>query len=480
MRILSLAPFLAAVLAPRLYVLAKFFPTLIESDEAVVGLMARHILEGELPVFFWGQNHMGALEAYLTAGMFALFGSSALVLKLTVFSLFLIFLFVHLQLAEEVSQSRWSAWMATICVGISPAFLTVWSLKSRGGYMSLLLFGTISLLIAVRLLKKESNRKLKLLLLGASTGIAFWSHFAAVTYAIPIGLILVWRFRAELLRYAWLGGIGFFIGSLPVWAYNFLHPFVSASRPIGRRAAIIEDFENIFETGLPILLGGRAPWSPSDGYLPYLGVFLVLIFVGAFVWMVGGQLKARDPSVCLLLLFAFMYPLFVVGGGAGFFMLEPRYLIPLYSVAYIILFMALPRPKTSLGVLFLLISLNVYSSLTLKHDEFAIPGYTQPLGPLIEYLKSEHVRYVYAPYWIAYRLSFESNEDIIASPPPGDHIRYGPYDVAVKANRPVAYIRLHSSGNRVIEQQADFPQGYEVFEVGDFDVFLPADPNDPG
>jgi hypothetical protein len=421
---------------------------------------------------------MGTLEAYLTAGMFALFGPSALVLKITVLTLFLLFLATHFKLAEEVSESRWAAWMATISVGISPAFLTVWSLKSRGGYMSLLLFGTLSLLLVARLVKNDSHRRLTILLLGASTGVAFWSHFAAVTYAIPIGLILLWKCRATLLRYAWVGGIGFLVGSSPVWIYNFLHHFASASRPLARRTTIIEDFQNIFGTGLPILLGGRAPWSPNDGYLPYLGVFVVLVFLGAFGWMVAGQLKERNPSVCLLLLFAFMYPLFVSAGGAGFFMLEPRYLFPLYSVAYIILFMALPRPRTSFGVLFLLISLNVYGSLTLKHDEFITRGYTQPMEPLIEYLESENVRYAYAPYWIAYRLAFESNEAIICSPPPGDNIRYAPYDVAVRSNQPVSHIRLHSSGNERIEQQSDLLTNYEVVEVGDFDVFLPHDPED--
>ena len=39
------------------------------ADEGVVGLMAMHILEGrELPVFFYGQDYLGALEAYLESG----------------------------------------------------------------------------------------------------------------------------------------------------------------------------------------------------------------------------------------------------------------------------------------------------------------------------------------------------------------------------------------------------------------------------
>src|SRR6185312_1031761 len=47
----------------RLVLLARGWPAL-DSDEAVIGLMARHILHGERPTFFWGQNYMGPFEAY--------------------------------------------------------------------------------------------------------------------------------------------------------------------------------------------------------------------------------------------------------------------------------------------------------------------------------------------------------------------------------------------------------------------------------
>jgi hypothetical protein len=33
------------------------------SDEAIVGLMARHMLQGERPLFFYGQAYLGSLDA---------------------------------------------------------------------------------------------------------------------------------------------------------------------------------------------------------------------------------------------------------------------------------------------------------------------------------------------------------------------------------------------------------------------------------
>src|SRR2546425_3067027 len=64
--------------AIRVILVAQGWPV-TNSDEATIGLMGLHILHhGELPIFFYGQNYMGALQAYLGAGFFALFGSSVL------------------------------------------------------------------------------------------------------------------------------------------------------------------------------------------------------------------------------------------------------------------------------------------------------------------------------------------------------------------------------------------------------------------
>jgi hypothetical protein len=53
-----------------------------DSDEAVVGLMARHILHGQFTTFFWGQAYGGSQEALLTAPVFAVFGSSWVALRI--------------------------------------------------------------------------------------------------------------------------------------------------------------------------------------------------------------------------------------------------------------------------------------------------------------------------------------------------------------------------------------------------------------
>src|SRR5215471_9947132 len=79
---IGLAGLLLVGLALRLAIIASPLGE-IDGDEAVVGLMARHIaFLGERPVFYWGQPYLGSLEAFTAAPLFRVFDSSTLLLKL--------------------------------------------------------------------------------------------------------------------------------------------------------------------------------------------------------------------------------------------------------------------------------------------------------------------------------------------------------------------------------------------------------------
>src|ERR687884_999089 len=75
----------------------------IDGDEAVVGLMARHIaFVGERPVFYWGQPYLGSLEAFTAAPLFKLFDSSTPLLKLVPTAYSLAFLAISAVLARRI------------------------------------------------------------------------------------------------------------------------------------------------------------------------------------------------------------------------------------------------------------------------------------------------------------------------------------------------------------------------------------------
>jgi hypothetical protein len=54
-----------------------------DSDQAIMGLMAKHLIEGRaFPVFMYGQNYILGVQAWMAAPMFLLFGVSVTSLKL--------------------------------------------------------------------------------------------------------------------------------------------------------------------------------------------------------------------------------------------------------------------------------------------------------------------------------------------------------------------------------------------------------------
>src|SRR5512139_2820007 len=70
---------LLGALAVRLLYLAT--PDL-DSDSAVFGLMAMHILRGEIPWFQWGYLYLGTIESFTAVPLMLLFGNGRFALDL--------------------------------------------------------------------------------------------------------------------------------------------------------------------------------------------------------------------------------------------------------------------------------------------------------------------------------------------------------------------------------------------------------------
>src|SRR4051812_26988278 len=79
--------------------------THVHSDEAIIGLMAKHISEGRhFPVYMYGQpyNASAGGEAYLAAIVFKLFGVNVIALKSVIVLLSLVYLFLFYKMTETL------------------------------------------------------------------------------------------------------------------------------------------------------------------------------------------------------------------------------------------------------------------------------------------------------------------------------------------------------------------------------------------
>src|SRR5438046_8030408 len=105
----------------------------VHSDEAIIGLMGKHILEGRyFPFYMYGQpyNAGAAWEAYLAAIAFALFGVSVISLKSCIVALSLLCLFLFYRMCLALYDGR-TALLATIVFAVTPSLLN-WHFPVRG------------------------------------------------------------------------------------------------------------------------------------------------------------------------------------------------------------------------------------------------------------------------------------------------------------------------------------------------------------
>src|SRR3990172_7345983 len=101
-----------AVVLKALLLALDAFP--FNADEAVVALMARHILQGERPVFFYGQAYLGSLDAWLIAGAFLLLGQTVLAIRIVQAVLYLGTIATTYALGLRIYGDPWTATAAAL------------------------------------------------------------------------------------------------------------------------------------------------------------------------------------------------------------------------------------------------------------------------------------------------------------------------------------------------------------------------------
>src|SRR5215475_9926966 len=145
-----------------------------DADEAVEGLMARHVLLGEHPLFLWGQRYKGVPEVYLTSVVFRAAGSSVVALKAVTLACFVAFLCLNFMLVERV-LSRRIAWVATALFIAAPPSLVLWTLSGNAEIVMTLICGAVLLLAADWWRRSASSSATRApMLAGAALGFGLW------------------------------------------------------------------------------------------------------------------------------------------------------------------------------------------------------------------------------------------------------------------------------------------------------------------
>ncbi|HVC35590.1 MAG TPA: glycosyltransferase family 39 protein [Chloroflexota bacterium] len=460
-----------------LFILDSHLP--FESDEAIVGLMARHILyQGERPVFYYGQGYLGPLEPASAALSFWLFGPSVTALRLAPAIYSVVFVYFTARFALRAFGAP-AAVASLVYLSLPPLFLLTWSVKARGGYAELIALGAVFLVLVVDLGQEQPTRMWKWLALGAIGGLAAWTDPLAVVYLVPGGLYLALAQKARLVHWHLLGAFAAFVAvSWPMLIANvhsrgatleqLTGPNVSQSVSL---AAYRHNLAAVVRDSLPTLLGffegssNLAAFSTAkaDGPWP-LAVATVLaltLAVGAVLMALisaGNALRGRPtPRDLLVWVGACTILLFCASQSEVLYITEPRYLLPLFALVPIggAIWSRLWSIRGGVAVIALaaVVGFNAFSILSFA-PALAAPRLANQVvdagnPDLARFLDGRQIHAIYGDYWLVYPVAFQSGERIIPSVIDDNlHVgfnRYVPYAISADQNEDVAVVVVDGS-----------------------------------
>ena len=461
----------------------------LDADEAVWGLMARHVLHGEVPTFFWGQAYGGTQETLVTAALFWVFGPSTAALQ-TVPILFWAAACLMLWRIGRRTLGEPRARLAAALFWMWPVYFVWKSTRAHGFYGAGLCFGLWSMLAALRL--RERPTRADLVSLGLALGLGLWATPQVAILGLPAVAWLVWQ-RPRLVRRAPLALAGFALGSLPWWLWNARHGWGSLHAAPDSTTPL-DHLHNLVVANLPAALGLRVPWTLH--WLP--GTALGAVGYGAFGIGFLTLLVRRPPGLGLPLLAATCFPVLYVASPYSWLNDEPRYLT-LAAPVLVLLVAAAASGRRAIAVFAAAAALSFGGLALMEHENAAAvheDGATLPadFGPVVATLERHGVDRVWASYWIGYRIVFESGERVIAAQPgsstlalragrvipvggeaaqPGTNGRYRPYQLAVASASHPAWV-FASAGETAARVRPVFRRaGYALVRSGGFDVWLP-------
>lgn len=466
--LLTLAVVLGVAL--RIGVLASGSLGVLDSDEAVVGLMAKHALDGEVTAFYWGQSYGGTLEPMLVALAFAFLGSGVLALKLVPIALFAVAGLLVWLIGRRTLGQRGAA-VAVALFALGPAYVVWWSTKERGFYGIALVLSLLAMLLVLRLSERVSRRDMAAL--GLVLGLGLWTNAMVGFVALPAVGWLLWR-KPVVLREAWITVVCAAL-TASLWireaVVNDYAPLRQGPEP--GNDTYLDHLNTFFAADVPMALGLRIPYSLE---WPVGEIAARLVEAAALLAIGWALTRRRGRPWELLIVVAATYPFLFALAPVAAYNLEPRYLFPLAPILALLGGLVLARHAAIAAAAcaaVLLLSIGGLRSLATGHLTAAGTGDISPPAdarPAIDVLEAQGARWALASYWLAYRLTFESDERVIVAST--GQVRQPAYQRAVARSQHPArvYVAGHSdevSARRDLEQQ-----GYRRVERAGWAVYL--------
>ncbi len=465
---IALAAAVALVLA-RTAVFLLWEQASFDADQAIFGLMAKHIAEGRaFPMFLYGDRYLLGVEAWLTAPLFAVLDPSVAVLKLPL-------------VLVNVATAVLLVWVLHRDGGLKPitalicSLFYVWASPALAGSLVQTVGGNPEPFLYVLLLWVLRDRPLAF---GLVFGIGF-VHREFTAYGVAAIVVLAgldsWRVTAARLRAIALAGIGYMV----VWqlvrtGFVFSHPFGPgapitaalgggnnleglAGRYCWEPETIVPGLQGMFGNYLGILFGadehrladlgvrsatGRTNVPGLPAFWPLLGA----IFAAALARVIWISVRERRPlwrgrgavGAFLLLVGLQAGIVYSVARCGRLDVTTVRYaLLTLYiGVGVVTLFFVYEtgrRLRQSMVAVMLLWALASGAAHVRLLNEYVYHEPQNPHRQLATYLVGHNIRYARADYWTAYATTFLAGERVVIAST--ETVRINGYQSEVDAHR---------------------------------------------
>lgn len=472
-KLLGLGVVLAASAALRVGLFAvsvRHIPA--SSDESIMGLQAKRIAtQFRTPLLMMAQPYMFPLEAYAAAPFIRWLPRTALGVRAVPFVMGVAGVVALWALCRRLGPWR-EVWPAALLIGAAPPYLLILqSGYALPGYPSLFLLTGAAVWLAAH--AQTAERSLYAMLNACLAGFAAGLGCSVTLLAAPVAVMSA---ALPASRKSWRGCLGatvayaagLFVGFVPHIAARHFFPgaYGAVTQTYTWREALARIWEPMLTFTLPAVLGGRFPLFPDNkltlSVIPGLDRAVALIWCVA---MVTATVRTFARNACSLryerrLCFdavdvfvgaswisALLFALNRRADGHAY-----RYLVVTALSFPFVLHAAGSafghRGKRGASMLAVVLALvNAAGGLTLL-GHWRQPNFARDeaslfdIAPAIRCLNEQGIRFAYASYHVAYRITFATDEQIVCSQYYNERF-YGwplPYKEDVDAATNVAFV----------------------------------------
>lgn len=488
-----------AVLLRVLLIAASLEHVPATSDEASIVLQAKEIARGNFPLLFLGQPLLFPVEAYTMAPLVEWLPRTTLGARYQTWVLGSLSVVGFLFLARSVfaKNQRWPAYLLILFPSSYLLLLTAGYAPPQ--YPTSLTLAWISFLLVLR--HRQHPRIFLPVAAGAACGLAISNHLLFFPVALGVYAMIVFNGKfKEGVSGSLPFALGLAMGLAPFLAAIIMipgaYPGFGPTQPLPETITELCHFViseslagamGMYPTLFPDLPAARQIWSKEIRLLFSLGYLVLCLYL---LWLRGSVMlrdlrERRWPKVELVdatMVISFLTILIFASHDNEYFYF--RYLLhAVWCIPFLVGFAhaaSSGRGKRCLAVIIVCCALfNIVCSAKMirqwrKPGRISTQADLPSLAPLLPTLSTMEVAHCYASFWLAYRISWESDEKIKCTGPYNERFVGWPipYKEAVDEDERTVYVLTVSplaklNALEFANNMAAQGMGYEKIEVGE-------------